>query len=165
MNDRDPRCPYCSDLLTESLFCDSCGFAFERCSNCCTLVVAGTHKCPQCNRVIVLAEPALSDAHVSKSSADLPRWFDPLGLGSKLLMVYFILGAIAASIAAVFTYRARFRFIEEFGGAFSEFEITREAGYYYDMGFAIAVTALALFCVGAVSLIILRIQKGKRSGV
>ncbi len=162
MTDRDPRCPYCSEPLGENLVCKSCSFAFERCSRCGVLVVTGVKKCPECEELIVPLEYPEPGTSTSKRRGDLPVWFDPLGLGSKLLLVYFTLGTVFAVVVAIFMYRARLRFLDEFSDLFAELELSRGTGYYYDMGLAIAVTALVLFTIGVISLIILRVQRGKR---
>jgi len=162
MENEVPRCPYCAEPLSENLVCKSCNFAFQRCSRCGALVVAGVNKCPQCGELIVPLKSPEPSTPASGHRGDLPVWFDPLGIGSKLLLAYFTLGAIFAAIITVFMYRARIRFINEFSDLFSQLGLSSGTGYYYDMGLAIGLTSFTLFTIGAVSLIILRVKRGKR---
>jgi hypothetical protein len=58
-------------------------------------------------------------------------------------------------------YRARLRFIKEFGNIFTELGLS-STGYYYDMGVAIALAAFVLYTIGAISLIVMRVRRGTR---
>jgi len=155
------HCPYCANPLSENLICKSCSFAFERCSHCGILVVTGVKTCPECGEPIVCPESPALGTPTSKHRSDLPAWFDPFGFGSKTLLVCFIIGAVLAAPVSIFMYRARLRFISEFGNIFTDLGISA-TGYYYDMGITIALTAFVLYTIGAISLITLRVRRGTR---
>lgn len=161
MENERPRCPYCTDPLSDNLVCKSCSFAFERCSHCGILIVTGVKKCPQCGEPIVSLKSLETGTPTSGRRSDLPAWFDPFGFGSKPLLVYFIIGAVLAAVVSLFMYRARLRFIKEFGYLFTDLGLS-ETGYYYDIGLVIAVGALVAYTISTVLLIVMRVRRGTR---
>ena len=161
MENERSHCPNCAEPLSDNLICKSCSFAFERCSHCGTLAVTGVKTCPECGEPIIYPEFPAPSIPTSRRRSDLPAWFDPFGFGSITLLVYFIIGAVLAAPVSIFMYRARLRFISEFGNIFTELGINA-TGYYYDMGLAIALTAFVLYTIGAISLIALRLRRGTR---
>jgi|GEM_PF-3410154 len=161
MENEGPICPYCAQPLTDNLVCKSCSFAFERCSHCGAVAVTGVETCPECGEPINYPESPVPGTLASRRRSDLPAWFDPFCFGSKPLLVYYVIGAVLAAVLSVFMYRARIRFIKDYGGIFTELGLS-ETGYYYDIGLVITVGALVAFTIAAVSLIALRVRRGKR---
>ncbi len=162
MTESSGHCPYCTQPLDEKLVCESCGFQFERCGRCGALAVAGVSACPRCHSPLVPPEPPVPPIPFPPHRGDVPVWIDPLGIGSRLLTAYFIVGAVFSAVVAVFMYREREIFRREFSALSADLGFPAQITYYYDAGLFVAVTALVLFTMGAIVAIVWR-RRRKRN--